>query len=179
MSVVSIDTLKKKFPPFKEESILIEQDQSVPDIINEILEAHQVFERDYDKIALYFKGSNTRQTCNNIFSFLKKNIKYIRESDNNQTTRLPIGILEPQEGDCKHYSSFAGGILDALNRKGCNIDWLYCFASYKLFVKTPYHVFVIAFDDMGNEIVIDPTPEAEGKVPMWTVKKSNCLSLIQ
>jgi hypothetical protein len=59
-------------------------------------------------------------------------------------------------GDCKHYSGFIAGVIDAVNRKtGAGIDWVYRFASYDIFDPTPVHVFIVV-KDYGREIWIDP-----------------------
>jgi hypothetical protein len=60
---------------------------------------------------------------------------------------------------------FIGGILDALNRKGKNINWCYRFASYKFTDKLPHHVFVVINPGSSQEIWIDPV------LPSYNEKK--------
>jgi hypothetical protein len=58
--------------------------------------------------------------------------------------------------DCKNYSLFTAGVLDALNRMGFPINWTFRFASYRMFDKMPHHVFVVINPDTNKEIWVDP-----------------------
>lgn len=156
---------------YKNSELLLKKKQTVSDIINEMVIAHKEFCSDYDKIFLNFSSGNTRQLCDRLFNFLKKNITYKVEPEARQTIKSPAAILKAGEGDCKHYASFAAGILDAFCRAGKKINWKYCFASYDVFNSEPEHVFVI-INDKGNEIWIDPTPGADKVKPVWTIKKT-------
>jgi hypothetical protein len=168
------EALLKCLPPYQDAWITVHPKQKVKDIIDEILEAHREFSPFYDQIALYFLDDSTEEICKKIYRFLKKNIRYHEEAEDEQTTALPTGILVRGEGDCKHYSSFSGGILDAINRiTGRNIRWNYRFASYEWFNKVPHHVFTVVNDDekAGSEIWIDPTPGSDNKSPVWVIDK--------
>jgi hypothetical protein len=102
-------------------------------------------------MAVYFKGSNEIKSCEKIWNFLKKNIRYIVESEDKQYVRSPAAILRQGVSDCKCFSLFAGGIADALGMKFC-----YRFASYNDYNKQPGHVFVVINPGTNNEIWIDP-----------------------
>lgn len=171
--IPSVESLLDCLPPDANQWVTIKEDQSVFDIMKEIPEAHKKFAPYYDQIALYFDGDSTAEICKNIYNFLKSNIRYHEEGEKDQTTALPTGILTRRYGDCKHYASFAGGVLDALNRlNDTNIDWCYRFASYKLLDRVPHHVYVSVYDeDRGEEIWIDPTPGAKNQVPVWLIDK--------
>lgn len=173
--IPSVKSLLECLPAFRDEWIEVKGSQSVYDIIAEILKAHKEFAPYYDEIALYFDGDTTEQVCRNIYDFLRRSVRYVEEKESDQTTAIPQGILTRGHGDCKHYSSFAGGVLDALNRiTGANRKWNYRFASYSLLDRTPHHVFVVCRDDDrdGEEIWIDPTPGASLQVPVWQIDKT-------
>jgi hypothetical protein len=105
--------------------------------------------------------------CKSLYSFCKKNIGYKEEDTAFQTTAIPTGILTRGEGDCKHFSSFCGGILDAINRlTGKKIKWWYRFASYNALDSTPHHVFVVVLHNK-EELWIDATPYSEITEPFW------------
>lgn len=154
-------------PEARGEVELINPSQTVPDIIREILDCHELFARDYDRIAKFFLADTITGICDKIIDFEETCIKYREETDKAQTVRSPAAILEMGEGDCKHFASFAGGVLDAINRSGKKIKWCYRFASYRAWQRTPYHVFVVVWKKDGEELWIDPTPGAEGKVPVY------------
>lgn len=167
---ITAQSLIAKLPPYQDQWEVIHPNQTVKDIMREVLEAHNEFAPYYDEIALCFDDANTGKICENIYQFLKTNIRYKEETEHDQTSALPTGILTRQQGDCKHYASFAGGILDALNRSGRKIKWRYVFASYKIIDDTPHHVF-IEVDYNGENFWIDPTPGSDVKDPAWVIRK--------
>lgn len=163
--------LLNELPPYRDEWVTIKNDQNVRDIIREIQAAHKEFAPYYDKLALYFYDESIDKICESLYNFLKQNIKYHEEDEEDQTTAFPGGILTRGYGDCKHYASFAGGILDGIRRlTGKKIKWCYRFASYNFFDPSPHHVFVVVWIN-GKEIWIDPTPGATDKTPMWQEDK--------
>ena len=146
-----------KLSPFGQKKILLKSDQGVPDIISAMLSAHKLYASEYDKISKDFYVGNGIQTAKNIFDFLKKNVKYKIESENNQRIMSPSAIVSLSKNDCKNYALFIMGVLDSLKRKGLiKNDIFYRFASYKLLDEIPHHVFAVIKDSKGNEYFIDP-----------------------
>ena len=146
--------------PYTNNSNLLVKDQSTNDIIKEILEAHKKYASEYDKISEQFWKGNVKDTCKNLFKFLKKNVKYSIEPDSRQSVKSPSAILATGKykdggNDCKHFSLWQAGILDSLKRKGYNVDWCYRFANYKIFQSMPHHVFIVVFIN-GKEYWCDP-----------------------
>lgn len=154
---ISKKTIVAALPPFRNQRQVIKQRQGTKDIINEIGTIHNEYEPDYDLIYKYFDTGDIYSTSQGIWNFLKYNLTYNAESGSDQTVKSPSAILHPGEKiDCKHYSLFTGGVLDAIRRnEGDNWQWFYRFASYDKNVKIPAHVFVVV-NDGGNEIWIDP-----------------------
>lgn len=148
-------------PPFKNSAHVVAYSQNVGDIISGIMATHNQYRRDYDKIAKSFWRGNIVSTCKCIYDFLKANTFYKVEPDEKQTLRSPSAILymgsdEKIGLDCKSYSLFIAGVLDALVRQGKKIKWTYRFASYKLLDKLPHHVFVVVNPGTSSELYIDP-----------------------
>lgn len=164
------DILLQSLPPYRGEKQLITGTQKVSDIINEILTAHELFSPDYDRICGYFAGGSVRQICDRLVTFCRSAIKYRIETEQMQTVKSPAAILAQHTGDCKHYASFIGGVLDALNRQGKKIKWRYRFASYSPMNREPEHIFVVV-EDEGREIWCDPTPGADKVRPFWQIDK--------
>jgi hypothetical protein len=179
---MSVGYLIGLLPEYEDRWVEITPDQTVKSIIREVINAHYEFTGHYDLIAPYFYADTTKQICANLYNFCKENLKYREEGDEDQTTAIPAGILIRGDStgvDCKHYASFCGGVLDAINRLyDKNIKWCYRFASYRVFDKEPHHVFIVV-NDNGGEIWIDPTPGADGRSPIWyedhKIKKSMAL----
>lgn len=153
--MVSRSEILKRLPPVMARRNVIADDQDTKDIIREVVDAHNYFAKDYDAICSLFDEPTHAETYAALFDFCKKNIRYVIEKNQLQTTRSPAALIGMGNGDCKHYAGFIGGVLDALKRKGRNYTWCYRFASYDRFDPTPQHVFVVAFD-RGRETWIDP-----------------------
>lgn len=133
--------------------------QGTRDIIREIENCHKEYAGEYDKIADQFKRGDAAETAATLWRFLKKNVRYSVEPADRQSVKSPAAILASGKyksgNDCKHYALFTGGVLDALRRKGKNIDYVYRFVNYRLFETDPQHVFIVV-KDKGREIWIDP-----------------------
>lgn len=149
-------------PPYRDEWVMIKKDQFVPDIIQEIGNAHRLYGKHYDMFSYLFYTRDPDRLANTLYWFCKDNIRYKEEPKEMQTTALPAGILERGYGDCKHYALFTAGVIGSLNRLyGCCFEAYFYFAAYKKDVDEPYHVYVSLIDG-STEIWIDPTPGSGG-----------------
>lgn len=154
--MVSIAEVRAALPPFQNKKTLLTQHQDTKDIVNEIIKTHEAYETDYDCIYEFFDTGDDYTTCKTIWDFLKYNLKYKAESLDSQSVKSPAAILHKGEYvDCKHYSLFIGGVLDAIKANtGAGFDWAYRFVSEDR-NKQIGHVFVVCFVG-GDEIWIDP-----------------------
>lgn len=178
--MAAVALLLGKLPPFSNRRVLIEGKQSVNDIIREVLTAHRIFATDYDKIAADFWQGSVYNTCLYLWNFCKSTVKYKVEQEENQTTKSPAAILTQATGDCKHYAGFIGGVLDALNRQGKKINFVYRFAAYNGNTEVPEHVFIVV-KDRDKIIWVDPVLKTfdERLTPSYyTDKKINMLTRI-
>jgi hypothetical protein len=167
----SVNSILSVLPPYRDKWITVTHTQDVSDIIKDICTAHRKFARYYDQFAMQFYSPSIDELCDDLYQFCKDNIEYVEENEDLQTTALPTGILTRGHGDCKHYASFIGGVLDAISRiTGERIDWHYCFASYKKDQQTPYHVFVVVNGPSGP-IWVDPTPGSANATPAWVINE--------
>jgi hypothetical protein len=154
--MVSKSAVLQKLAPFKNFKKVVSTDQTVTDIIDGIVNTHYQYADEYDKISNYFVGESELETARNIFNFLKSNVPYYIESNNNQTLRSPSAIVA-MPGDCKSYALFANGVLDSLNRKGIiQVPLSFRFAGYKNNSREPQHVFAVMYPGTKKEIWIDP-----------------------
>ena len=153
------NSLLQYLPPYKGTVTVLKKHQNTDDIIEGILSANNKYAKDYSQISSFFIGSTPRQTCKNIWKFLKQNVNYKIESENRQTIKTPAAIIATGKttgSDCKNLSLFTAGILQDLKRKGIqNIPFVFRFSSYKFFNNIPEHVFIVANPGTNNEIWID------------------------
>lgn len=155
-------TIIAKLPPeIGITKTIVRGNQSLQQIEEEILDAHQQFSGDYDTIADDFAGDHAEKK---LWDFCKDNLAYDVETGYNQTTASPAVMLNRGSVDCKGYASFIAGVLDALNRAELgNYDWSYRFAEYDYSDQhlddeedPPAHVFVVVKKPHGQETWIDP-----------------------
>lgn len=164
-------SLLDNLPVYKGKQKVLVQNQSTKNIIDEIIKAHYLYADDYKKIAKNFEGANDLQTGKNVFNFLKNNVRYVVDSEENQKIKSPAAIIATGACDCKCYSLFIGGILGALK-----IPFIYRFASYNK-NKNLGHVFVVMYY-YGKEIFIDPVIENFNNKKPYTYKVDKMITSI-
>jgi len=178
--MISKNTILGKLNPFLNQQNVVVENQGVNDIITGILQTHNKYLDEYDKIFPYFIGSDLQETSKNIYNFLKKNVPYYIESNELQFLKSPSSIISTPS-DCKSYALFSCGVLDAIKRNtGEDIEIVYRFASYDPFDKVPQHVFCVVRGD-GEEFWIDPVLNKfnEKKQPYFYKDKNvNKMSLV-
>lgn len=171
----------RRLPAFTNSQKVIVKDQGTEDIIKEILKAHELYKNDYNKICSLFYTGDQVGTAKKVFDYIKRNIKYVIESDNLQLIKAPSAIFAMPSSDCKNYALAINGILDACRRKyGMNCDLVFRFAAYDG-TKTPQHVFAVMITDDGEEVWIDPVLNEfnEDKAPnFYTDKKIKNMALM-
>jgi hypothetical protein len=156
--MVSKNILISKLEPYIGRKDILINNQDTTDIINAILDNHEKYKSEYDKIYRYFVGETLDDTCYNVWAFLKDNFNYRIESEKMQILRSPAAILgsDTYGIDCKGYATFAAGIMSAIRRNvKMDFDVYYRFASYDSFDSTPQHVFAVVKQN-DIEYWIDP-----------------------
>jgi hypothetical protein len=178
--MISKNSILGKLTPFLNQQNVVVENQGVNDIISGILQTHNKYLDEYDKIYPYFIGSDLQETSKNIFDFLKKNVPYYIESNELQFLKSPSSIISTPS-DCKSYALFSCGVLDAIKRNtGEDFEIIYRFASYDPFDKVPQHVFCVVRGE-GEEFWIDPVLKKfnEKKQPYFFKDKNvNKMSLV-
>jgi hypothetical protein len=153
----TVDDLLALLPPPKMSKDLIVEIQDEVDMMQSVVDAHKKFAYQYDMIYRQFDTGRVDSTGKLIWEFLKYNLVYTAEGKRDQTKKSAVRILCPGEKiDCKHYSSFAGGVLDAIKRnEGDKFTWCYRYGGYDS-SGIIGHVFVVINPNTNNEIWLDP-----------------------
>lgn len=180
--MISKRMVLQKLEPFTNFKKVLIEDQNTGDIIQGILDNHNNYEKEYDKISEMFIGDNEVETAKNIFKFLKDNVPYYVEPIEKQTLRSPSAIITMKEGaDCKSYATFINGIMSSLNRKGIfKVPLAYRFASYRYDTREPQHVFSVLYPSTKNEVWVDPVLNKfdQRKEPVFYKDKKIKMALI-
>ncbi len=105
-------------------------------------------------------GLNAYDACNSVFWYIYDTVKYQEDPGNNQFVKTPARLLEDAVGDCKSMAIMAASCLKCLG--------IPCVFRFVSFTKKPIytHVYVVAYDELGNEIIIDPVERVNGQ-PMF------------
>lgn len=181
--MISKNAVLQKLAPFTNFKKVLIDEQNTSDIVEGILENHNNYEKEYDKISEMFLGGNEVETARNIFNFTKQNIPYYIEPIEKQTLRSPSAIISMKEGaDCKAFATLINGIMSSLNRKGIfRVPMAYRFASYRYDTKEPQHVFAVLYPGTKNEVWVDPVLGRfdQRKEPVFIKDKKIKMALIQ
>ena len=116
----------KLLPAPNYQAKLINGWQNTNDIVKAIQIQHIENLKAANKIKHLFCDKDERTTARNIFDFLKNEIQYKVEPAEKQTTKSLQRFINDGFGDCKHFSLFAGAILQQ-----CGFKPLYRFAGYR------------------------------------------------
>jgi len=101
-------------------------------------------------LAPQFKQRSQRQTAQAVYHFLRDGMVYRKEPNSKQTAKEIRRYISDGYGDCKHYATFAVGILNA-----CRIPAWFVLVSQRQGSKTPNHAYAACM--IGTDIVvIDP-----------------------
>jgi hypothetical protein len=180
--MISKNMVLQKLAPFTNFKKVLIEDQNTGDIIQGILDNHNNYESEYDKISEMFIDDNEVETAKNVFKFLKDNVPYYVEPIEKQTLRSPSAIISIKQGaDCKSYASFINGIMSSLNRKGIfKVPLAYRFASYRYDTREPQHVFAVLYPGTKNEVWVDPVLNKfdQRKEPVFIKDKKIKMALI-
>lgn len=164
--MVTPDMILARLPSYRDEWELVTSRQYVPDIINEVCQAHRLFGWCYDRFADLFLNTDPLKVADNLYDFCHRYLVYKEESVKVQTSSIPTGIIERgyvtgQGVDCKHYALFCAGVISSLNRLyNCCFEAAFMFVGYDGATE-PYHVFV-KVKDADFDIWLDPTPGSGG-----------------
>jgi hypothetical protein len=180
--MISKNAVLQKLAPFTNFKKVLIDDQNTSDIIQGILDNHENYQDEYDKISEMFIGDNEVETAKNVFNFLKQNVPYYIEPIEKQTLRSPSAILSMKQGaDCKSFATFINGTMQSLNRKGIfRVPMAYRFASYRYDTKEPQHVFAVLYPGTKNEVWVDPVLAKfdQRKEPVFIKDKKIKMALI-
>ncbi len=105
------------------------------------------------ELAEELRADTVSETCENIWYWIRANVRYINEKG--EELRTPARTIHEGKGDCDCMSILASAIL-----LECEIDHAFRIASYSRATPTEFeHVYVVAKDEQGQEVIIDCVPE--------------------
>jgi hypothetical protein len=115
--------------------------KDIRDLLEKLIPKASDQMREYSK---KFKGASELETCKKIFNFLKNDITYLADG-NEQVIKMPSALLKKKIGDCKSFSLFTASVLDNLK-----IPYTITYTSYNE-NPIPAHVYIVT----KSGIIID------------------------
>lgn len=124
-------------PDYKKE--LLVKNQKATDIVKNILIAEKENRKFAPALKTISNNTNKRLIANDAWHFVKKNIRYDKESEKEQYIKNINVALYDGYGDCKTYSCLLAGIMKAFN-----IPFQFKLVSYRV-DPNPTHIYLVAY----------------------------------
>lgn len=106
-------------------------------------------------------GLTTDEKCEAIFDYLTRRVVYQLDKIGDQYIKSPARLLNDGRGDCKSLAMFINCCLHCLG-----IPHIFRFVSFD--GGSQYtHVYAVAIDERGNEIVLDPCEKDENGIILY------------
>ena len=99
--------------------------------------------------------------CQAIFGYMVSNTRYLLDPDGEQLIKSPGRLMADGCGDCKSYTMFIASCLHCLGIP-CKVRFVN-FDGGNQFT----HVYPIAIDEQGNEIIMDACELDEDGTPLY------------
>lgn len=122
----------------------------VDDIIQVILEASKYGLDFSQKFVFRLKGKDDHSTLKNVWQFVKRNIRYVRDMPGHEIIKSPRATWSDRYGDCKSHTVFVGSLL-----KHLGYNFKYRVAFYDPSKPEQGHIYTIAILPDGEEIIVD------------------------
>lgn len=129
---------------------IINRQGKTKDIMQAVIDCYNSDYSQVQELADNLPGNDTLSRCRAVFDFVDKNIKYQIDPLQKQWIRTPARLWSDGEGDCKSFSIFICSCLRCMG-----IPHLFRFAAYEG-NSDPTHVYAVAIDESGKEIIVDP-----------------------
>ncbi len=134
----------------KHKDELLHRKGTTSDIMRAVVDCYN---RDWKQVVDFAESAprgDTLSKCRWIFDFVDQNIEYVLDPFGKQWIRTPARLWADRQGDCKSFAIFICSVLRCLG-----IPHSFRFACYDG-NKEPTHVYAVAYDEEGNEIIVDP-----------------------
>lgn len=119
------------------------------DIMQVVLNCYQDKNNQVQNFAPYLQGKDVKETCSNLWHFVKNNVRYKIDPPGEQWVKEPARVWADKVCDCKSYSVFIASCLKHLGIKG-----KFRFVSFNKEDETPTHVYIVVPYN-GKELTLD------------------------
>lgn len=150
----------RRFPVAEGKEVVSFPEGDTGDIVSEVYSVYSASRLQVADFVQPLQGLPVVIACRSIFDFIADSTEYRLDPPGKQWIKTPARFIADRSGDCKSYAIFICSCLSCLG-----IPHLFRFASYSTDPE-PTHVYAVAIDELGNEIVCDPVNRENG-VPLF------------
>lgn len=141
------------------------EDGDIDDIIEVILEADRLSAVFTKPFARFLRQSSDIGTLKQVWTFVKKNIRYVRDSPGHEVIKSPGKTWQDRRigSDCKSFSVMIGSLL-----KNLGYAYFYRVAFYDPATPDQGHIYPVAVLPSGRKVVVDAVHRTfNEEVPFW------------
>jgi hypothetical protein len=150
--IVNVRTALSELPPVQHKDIVTFPSPATnADIITTLHRYWAEAVRQTKQLSERFRDRTVRATASRIWHFLKENVNYIPDGEDEQWIRLPNVLFSTQSGDCKSFALMANAILHNLGHTA-----VFRYVSFDRGNPIPTHVYSITKDEAHRTVIIDP-----------------------
>lgn len=131
------------------ETTMINQGARIGDIIDAVLYADAKGSYFVENMAESLRKGSDRETLRAVWSFVKDNIRYVRDGIGHELVKSPGATWASKKADCKSMSVMAGSLMRCLGYR-----YFYRVARYDPKNPEQGHVYPVAIVQ-GKEVVVD------------------------
>ena len=132
------------------------------DVLSSEISCYEQYKEQPKDIVINIRyGLTTDQKCEAIFNYLTQNVVYRLDKVGDQYIKTPARLLSDGYGDCKSLAMFINCCLHCLD-----IPHIFRFVNFD--GGSQYtHVYAVAIDENGNEIILDPCEKDDDGVILY------------
>lgn len=125
------------------------EEGDVHDIVKVILAGDKMSRKFTAKFSRFLRGKDDYESAGNVWRFVRKNIRYIRDTPGNEVVKSPGKTWQDRNGDCKSHAIFVGSLL-----KNLGIEYRYRVAFYDSKHPEQGHIYAVARIG-GHDVPVD------------------------
>ena len=130
------------------------------DVIRYWLKCYQQWRNQPAELVSGLSGDIDKK-CESVFAYLVNNVSYKLDKDGDQYIKSPARLLADGEGDCKSLTMFIACCLHCLG-----VKHIIRYVNYDG-GKQYTHVYPVAIDEIGNEIIMDACEKDQDGVILY------------
>lgn len=141
--------------------------QDIIDIIlkNDVEAAKAKATRQFAKL---FETSDEYETCRKIYENVQYNLVYEEDESGSEVIRMPAATIYTKIGDCEDFSLLIADLLRGVH--GGKIRVEYWLISQNVLMRSPHHIFPVAYLSDGTQVIMDAVYHSFDDLPMFFYK---------